>query len=66
MGEDFLLSGAYAPLIYLKCIFDIFENIKKIETKMFCVHVHVLRAYKIVSTKIDILYGLCKNEKIWY
>jgi hypothetical protein len=34
--------------------FYIFENIKKeIETKMFCVHVHVLRAYKVVSTKTD-------------
>jgi hypothetical protein len=29
---------------------------------MFCVHVHVLRAYKVVSTKPDFLYDLCKNE----
>jgi hypothetical protein len=30
---------------------------------MFCVHVYVLCAYKVVSTKTDFLYGLCKMTK---
>jgi hypothetical protein len=61
MGEAFSLSGAYAHF-YLKCIFDLFKKNKKFKIKMFCVYVHVLRAYKVVSTKIDFLYGLYKNE----
>jgi hypothetical protein len=52
--------------LYLKCIFDIFENVKKIQTKMFFVHLHVLRAHEAVSRKSNFLLDLCKNDKIWY
>jgi hypothetical protein len=47
-------------------LFNIFNNIKKFKTKMFYVHIHVLRACKVVSTKTNFLYGLYKNDKIWY
>jgi hypothetical protein len=68
--DKFLRRGFFALRclcnLYLKCIFDIFENIKKNWKKMFCVHVLVLGAYKFVSIKTNFLYGLCKNDKIWY
>jgi hypothetical protein len=63
LGRGFFALGC---TLYLKCNFDIFKNIKKFETKMFCVRVHVLRTYKFVSTKNNFLYGLCKIDKIWY
>jgi hypothetical protein len=65
LGEAFFALECICTL-YLKCIFDIFENIKKSKKKMFCVRIHVLRAYKVDSTKTDFLYDLCKNDKIWY
>jgi hypothetical protein len=52
---------------YLKCIFHIFENVKKLQTKILCVHLHVLGAYEVVLRKNDFFFcGLCKNDKIWY
>jgi hypothetical protein len=33
---------------------------------MIWVHLHVLHVHEVVSRKTDFLYGLCKNDKIWY
>jgi hypothetical protein len=49
-GEAFFALRCICTL-YLKYIFNIFENIKKIETKMFCVHIHVLVPTKLFQPK---------------
>jgi hypothetical protein len=58
----------------LKCIFDIFENIKKVKIKIvFCKFLKNVFCKCLCSTclqscfiKTDFLYDLCKNVKIWY
>jgi hypothetical protein len=46
----FWLLGAYCSL-YLKFIFNILENVKNIETKILCVHLHIVGAHKVVLRK---------------
>jgi hypothetical protein len=46
-GVMFWLLGVYAFYI-LKYIFDIFQNIKIIETKNSHVHLHMLHAHKVI------------------
>jgi hypothetical protein len=42
--------------LHLKYIFGIFENATKIQTKILCVHLHVLRAHKLVLRKKKTFY----------
>jgi hypothetical protein len=58
----FCLLGVYA-LFSLKCNFDIFWNVKKIQTKNSCVHLPILSVHKVFASKINLSFGLCKNTK---
>jgi hypothetical protein len=58
----FWFLGAYAPFI-LKCIFDTFSNVNKFQTKNSCVHLHMLRAHKVLPWKVDFSFRLCKKTK---
>jgi hypothetical protein len=55
------LLGSYAPII-LKCILNIFWNIKKIQTKNSRVHLHMLYAHKVFREKIICRLSCVKRQ----
>jgi hypothetical protein len=59
--------GYFAPrckcTLYLMCIFNIIENLKTFQTKIFYVHLNVQRLHEVISRKTDFVYGLCKMIK---
>jgi hypothetical protein len=64
--ERFFLALGCICTLYLKYIFDIFENIKNFKI-IFCVYMSMFYIpTKLFSTKNDFLYDLYKNDKIWY
>jgi hypothetical protein len=55
-------QGVSAPgcicTLYLKCILNIFPNVKKIKTKMPRVYLDMLHVHKVVSAKTDMFCAL--------
>jgi hypothetical protein len=63
-----LVAGGQAPMCicshYLNVIFDIFWNVKKIQTKNSQVRLHMLCVYKVVLRKTNLSFGLRKKRQI--
>jgi hypothetical protein len=57
----FWLLEGYASYI-LKYIFDIFQNVKKIDAKNSHIHFHMLYAHKVVAQQIHVSCGACTKD----
>jgi hypothetical protein len=64
MDKAFFFSWVNMHLLFEIYFWHIWKC-QKIETKMFCVYLHVPCAHKVASGKIDYFCGLRKNKK-WY
>jgi hypothetical protein len=62
-GQGVFAQGCIC-FLYLKCIFETFENFKKFQRKLIHVNLHILHAQEVVWRKIDFLCSLYKKTKI--